>query len=107
MAMIEKFKKSLDQGGEYAALLTDLSKAFHFLPHDPIIAKLHTYGFDKSSLRLMYSYFTGRYQRVKNNNSYTLWSLSKHELPQSSVFSPTLFTIFLCDMFFMIDNIRY
>ena len=54
--MIEKFKKSLDQGGEYAALLTDLSKAFDCLPHDVIIAKLRAYGFDKGLLRLMHSY---------------------------------------------------
>ena len=54
--MIEKFKKSLDQGGEYAALLTDLSKAFDCLPHDLIIAKLHAYGFDKALSRLMHSY---------------------------------------------------
>ena len=30
----EKFKKSLDQGGEYAPLLTDLSKAFDCSPHN-------------------------------------------------------------------------
>ena len=41
VAKIEKFKKSLDQGGEYAALLRDLPKAFHCLPHNLIIAKLH------------------------------------------------------------------
>ena len=58
--MIENFKKSLDQGCEYAALLTDLSKAFDCLPHDLIIAKLHAYGFDKRSLRLMHSYLTDK-----------------------------------------------
>ena len=105
MAKIEKFKKSLDQGGEYAALLTDLSKAFDCLPHDLIIAKLHAYGFDKASLRLMHSYLTDRYQRVKINNSYSLWSLIKHGVPQGSILGPILFNIFLCDMFFMVDNI--
>ena len=101
----EKVKKSLDRGGEYAALLTDLSKAFNCLPHDLITAKLHAYGFDKASLRLMHSYLTDRYQRVKINNSYSLWSLIKHGVPQGSILGPILFNIFLCDMFFMVDNI--
>ena len=49
--MIEKFKQCLDNHGEYAALLTDLSKAFDWLLHDLLIAKLHAYGFEMSSLR--------------------------------------------------------
>ena len=64
-----------DQGVEYAALLTDLSEAFDCLPHDIIIAKLHAYGFDKASLRPMHSYLTGRYQRVKIGNFYSIWIL--------------------------------
>ena len=105
VAMIEKFKKSLDQGGEYAALLTDPSKGFDCLPHNLIIAKLHAYGFDKALLRFMHSYLTDRYQRVKINNSYSLWSLIKHGGPQGSILDPILFNMFLCDMFFMINNI--
>ena len=53
----------------------------------------------------MHSYLTDRYQRVKINNSYSLWSLIKHGVPQGSILGPILFNIFLCDMFFMVDNI--
>ena len=60
--MIENFKKSLEQGDEYAALLTDLSKAFYCLPDDLILVKLDAYGFDKASLRLMHNYLADRYQ---------------------------------------------
>ena len=105
MAIIEKSKKSLDQGGEYATLLTGLSKTFDCLPQDLLIAKLHAYRFDKASLRLMHSYLTNRYQRVKINNSYSLWSLIKHGATQGSILGPILFNVYLCDMFFMVDSI--
>ena len=58
--MVENYKKALDQGNEYGALLTDLSKAFDCLPHDLILAKLHAYGFSTESLKLRNSHLTER-----------------------------------------------
>ena len=39
MSMIQKWKRSTDKGRNFAAVLTDLSKAFGFPPHDLINAK--------------------------------------------------------------------
>ena len=77
--MLEKFTKALDKGWDYAALLTDLSKASDCILHDLIIAKIHAYDFDMPSLKLMNSYLTNRHQRTKINNSYSLWKLIKYE----------------------------
>ena len=100
--MIEKWRESLDQGGAYGALLTDLSKAFDCLSHDLLIAKLHAYGLYIKSLRLMYSYLTNRKQRVKINDTYSFWSEILFGVPQGSILCPLLFNIFICDLFLFI-----
>ena len=103
VAVLEKFRKCLDYGGEYAALLTDLLRAFDCLPHDLLIAKLGAYGFDTPSLKLIHSYLMERYQKVKINNSFSEYHLIKYCVPQGSLLGPILFNIFLCELLFVDD----
>ena len=72
--MIEKWRKSLDAGRVFGALLTDLSKAFDCLPHELLIPKRHAYVVDILSLKLLHSYLTKRKQRLKLNGTYSSWS---------------------------------
>ena len=58
--MIEKWKAAVDNGGVFAALLTDLSKPFDCISHDLIIVKLAAYGFDTNALRLTHNYLSNR-----------------------------------------------
>ena len=60
IAMIEKWRRSLHSGGQAAAVLTNLSKAFDCIDHELLIAKLNAYEFDNSSLTFIYSYLSGR-----------------------------------------------
>ena len=76
----------------------DLSKAFDCLPHDLIIAKLHVYGLDHDSVRLIRSYLSNRHQRMKLDSGFSLWYQTIIEVAQGSILGPLLFNIFLNDL---------
>ena len=83
LAMIEKWKTAINNGGVIAALLTDPSKVFDCIPHDLIIAKLAAYGFNTNALKPIHNYLSNRKQRV---------------------LGPLLFNIHLRDLFYFLEN---
>ena len=91
----------------FSALLTDLSKAFDCLSHDFVIAKLNAYGFNMKSLRLIQSYLANRKQRTKINLTCSSWELILFEVPQGSVLDSLHFNIFLCDLFFVVNDVEF
>ena len=79
----------------------DLSKAFDTINYKLLIAKLHAYGFDTSSLEIIYDYLSDRWQRTKINTSFSSWSQIMCGLPQGSVLGPKYFNIYINDLFFL------
>ena len=104
IAMIEKARKIPAKGGTFGALLTDLSKAFHCMTSDLLIAKTHGLNFDMNALNLVFGYLTGRKQRVKINSSFSSYLDIFPGIPQGSVLEPPLFNLFLCDLFLFIEE---
>ena len=87
LVMIEKWKRIVDNGGVFGALLTDLSKTFDCIPHDLFIAKLEAYGFQIDALKFIYDYLSNRKQRVKINETFKI----ELGVPQGSILGPLLF----------------
>ena len=64
------------------AVLTDLSKASDCIDHNLLIARLNTYGFEKSSLESIHSYFTKCKQRTKVDSAFSSWEMLLSGVPQ-------------------------
>ena len=107
LSMLEKWKTAVDNKKTFGALLTDLSKAFHCLSHDLLLAKLNAYGFSLPALRLMQSYLSKRKQRTKINSEFSSWEEILFGVPQGSILGPLLFNIFLCDFFFIMNDVDF
>ena len=71
VAMIERWKKSMDNGEYAAGVLLDLSKAFDTINHELLIAKMYAYGFSIDALKIVRSYLSDRWCRTKIDGSYS------------------------------------
>ena len=95
LAMVEKWRKTLDEGGETGAALTDLSKVFDCIDHNLLIAKLSAYGFEKQSINFIYSYLAKRKQRTKVDSAVSSWKILFSGVHQGCVLGLLLFNIYL------------
>ena len=102
LALIENWKKVLENKEFEAAVLMDLSKAFDTINHGLLIAKLHAYDFN--SLKLLYSYLNNRLHRNKINRKFSSWKELSQGVPQVSAFGLLLFNIYLNDLFFLFQS---
>ena len=96
--------KSVDQGHVFGALITNLSKAFDSLPRNLLIAKLNAYGFDNKAVKFVYDYVTSRKRRTKISDTNSSWQEIILGVPQGSIFGSLLFSIDICDLFFITED---
>ena len=96
--MVEFCKKALDKGQKFGVLLF-YWQIYHCLVHDLLIAKLDAYGFDYLSLKLIFSYLSGRKQRVRINASYSEYAYMETGVPQGSILGPELYNYNSNDVF--------
>ena len=104
LALLEKWKISVDRSKVFGALLADLSKALDCLNHDLLIAKLNAYRFSLPALRLIHYYLSSRKQRTRTNNCYNTWMEIVFGVLQGSILASPLFNIFFAHLFLFIVN---
>ena len=97
--LLEKWKNSIDKGKVFGGLLTDLSKAFDWLDHELLTAKLNAYGFTLPALRLIHDYLSNGKQRTKIDDNYSSWSEILFGVSQGPILGPLPFNIVLTNLF--------
>ena len=105
--MIETIRKTRDNHGVFAAVMTDLSKAFDCISHELLIAKLNAYGFDETSLKVIISYLKNRTQTTKVGSSFSELLNIIYGVPQGSILGPLLFIIYICDLFIVNKDVNF
>ena len=55
---------TLDQGGQIDVIFPDFSQAFDSVPHNLLIHKLRSFGFNGNLLNLFQNYLSDRHQSV-------------------------------------------
>ena len=88
--LLQSWQKSLDCGGFIGTILMDLWKAYDCIPHELLIEKLHCYGVNSTSLKLLLDYLTSRKQRKKIGSSFSSWHDIDTVVPRGSTLGPLL-----------------
>ena len=76
------------------------------MPHSLLIAKLHAYGFDKTSTEYLKDYLSHRKLKIKINKTFSNWTNILHGVPQGFILGLLIFNVFPCDLFLFKPNIN-
>ena len=104
LSLTEKWKKALSNKVCGGVVLMDLSEAFDTINYDLLFPKLHTYGFDKSKLKLLFSDLKNRWHRTKINYNFSSWEEFLQGVTQGSVLGALLFNIYLNGLFYLTES---
>ena len=105
--MTEEIRQIRDSKGIFAAVLTDLSKAFDCILHELLLAKPHTYGLDKIWLTFVHAYLSQRQQKSKVGSIFSELMSILFDVAQGSILGSLLFIIYICDLFILIDHLGF
>ena len=89
LKLTDDWRQALENKKDVAMIAIDLSKAFDSICHNLLLAKLKAYGVHDSGIKLIQSYLSGRFQRLKCNGKVSDWLALHCGVPQGSLLGPS------------------
>ena len=96
--VVYAWSSALDSYGESRVISLDISKAFDRAWHKGLLAKLPMLGFHPSLITWIASFLSGRSNAIRLDSFLSRPHSINTGVPQDSVISPALFTLFVNDL---------
>ena len=100
---LEDWRNKLDNNDVVSAVLTDLPKAFDWIPHDSLVAKLNACSFNRDTVAYIYSYL--KKQKAIFQNKYYSKLPQRYCLscsPGANTRPHFIYNLFFSDFFYFI-----